>query len=411
MKRLIFVLLLNFTLLCWLVDAQSAIPITYFGMHDNKTSNWPPLPFGALRLWDSATQWSKIETSAGTYDFSHLDAFIAEARANGATDILWSPSVTPTFYSSNATDTTCNYTAGGCWAPTDIDSGNTHYQNFLTAVINHLGPGVIKYYEGWNEPNNPRMWSDTVAHLQVMQTMLFNTVRSLDPSAKVLMPASFSSYIQTMVNNGFGAISDINTFHGKHCTPEDAVADNSNITSIYASAGLGSRPLWNTEAGWGQNGGSNPCSDSANYPNKVARLYLLSWSGGIGRYYWYAYDNTVWGQLGSGQTLNAAGIAYKQVSNWMVGASGGNCSSSSNVWTCNFTRTSPDGYQAQAVWYTAGTTSYTVPAGSSTERDLSGNAFSVSGGQSIQINGNPVLLESIQSSSPSPPTGLTVKVN
>jgi len=411
LNSLFLLVLLDLILFCSFVDAQSPVPATYFGIHDNKTSNWPPLPSGTLRLWDSATQWAKIETSPGVYSFTHLDGFIAEAHANGVTDIVWNPSTTPSFYSANSGDSTCNYTSGGCWAPTDVDSGNTKYKNFLTAVINHVGPGVIKYYEGWNEPNNSPMWKDTVAHLKIMQTTLYNTVKSLDPSALVLMPASYSSYIQTMVNNGFGAISDINTFHGYHCTPESDIADDSNIKSIYSNAGLGSRPLWKTEGGWGQSGGSNPCTDSTNYPNKVARGFLLDWSNGIDRFYWYAYDNTSWGTLGSGQTLNPAGVAYKQVANWMVGASGGACSSANNVWTCDFIRTSPNGYQAKAVWYTAGTSSYTVPTGFTKERDLSGNSFAVSQGQSIQIDGFPVLLESTQlSQPPQPPTGLVATV-
>ncbi len=413
MGKLIGVLLLNLTLFCWFVDAQSPIPITYFGMHDNKTSNWPPLSLGTLRLWDTATSWGKIETSPGVYDFSHLDAFIAEAHANGDFDIVWNPSMTPTFYSSNPTDSTCNYGVGWCWAPTDVDSGDDHFRNFITAVINHVGPGVIKYYEGWNEPNNPPMWKDTVTHLKIIQTDLYNIVHSLDPGAKVLMPAGYAcsgqNCIQSLVSNGFGAISDVNTYHAYHCTPEDVVADDNNIKAIYANGGLGSHPLWKTEGGWGK----TSCSPSSDYPSKVARTYLLDWSDGIGRFYWYAYDNTVWGQLGSGQTLNSAGVAYKQVSNWMVGASGGACTSANNVWTCDFTRTSPSGYQAKAVWYTAGTTSYTVPAGFTTQRDLSGNTFTVSGGQSIQIDGFPVLLESTQSSPqpPQPPTGLAATVH
>jgi hypothetical protein len=416
MGKLIGVLLLNLTLFCCFVDAQSPIPSTYFGMHDNKTSNWPPLPLGTLRLWDSATNWAKMQPTCGAIDFSHLDAFIAEAHANGVTDIMWNPSITPTCYSSHPTDSTCNYATGGCWAPADVDSGNTRYQNFLTAVINHVGPGIIKIYEGWNEPQNSPMWKDTLAHLKNMQTTLYKTVQSLDPTALVAMPAGYlvgsnsCCVIQNLVANGFGAISDINTFHGYYCNPEGTVANISAIHSAYAAGGLDSRPLWKTEGGWGTNTG---CPDSATYPANLARQYLLQWQLGVTRFYWYAYDNTVWGTLGSGQTLNSAGIAYREVSNWMVGASGGQCSSAGNIWTCDFTRTSPSGYNAKAVWYTAGTLSFTVPAGFTTGRDLSGNTFTVSGGQSIQIDGFPVLLESTQSStqSPQPPTGLAATVH
>jgi hypothetical protein len=405
MKKLFCILLL----LSGLGFAQTTVPLVFFGMHDNKTTNWPPLPFGTLRLWDSATQWGKIETSPGVYSFSRLDGFIAEAHANGVTDILWNPSMTPTFYSSNPTDTTCNYGAGWCWAPTDVDSGDTHFKNFITAVINHVGPGVIKYYDGWNEPDNGPMWKDSTAHLKIIQQDLYNTVHALDPGAKVVFPPSFSGggrgFIQDLLSGGLGPFADINSFHSKKCTPEDDIANTNNIKSLFGTAGFGARELWNTEGGWGN---TTNCP-GVPHPDTTARLHLINWSQGIARYYWYAYDNTVWGQLGTGQTLNSAGIAYQQVSNWMVGASGGTCSSASNVWTCNFTRTSPSGYQAKAVWYTAGTTSYTVPPGFTKERDLSGNTTTVSGGSVITIGSSPVLLET--SGAPAAPSGLTATVH
>src|SRR5713226_4385097 len=263
MGKLIGVLLLNLTLFCCFVEAQSPIPITYFGMHDNKTSNWPPLPFGTLRLWDSATQWAKIETSPGVYNFSHLDAFIAEAHANGNFDIVWNPSMTPTFYSSNPSDSTCNYGVGWCWAPADVDSGDTHFKSFVTAVINHVGPGVIKYYEGWNEPNNGKMFSDTVAHLKILQQDLYNTVHAHDPTAKVVFPPSFNCCnsankgIVGMLGAGIGAFADVNSFHGKHCTPEDVIAETNGIKTLFSNAGFGGRELWNTEGGWGSGSCAN----------------------------------------------------------------------------------------------------------------------------------------------------------
>jgi len=416
MGKLIGVLLLNLTLFCCFVDAQSQIPITYFGLHHQSTTNWPPLQVGDVRLFGTATGWAQIEPNCGgNYSWTRLDAFIAQAHANGVTDILYSPSMTPTCYSSNPI-AACNVAPGACYAPSDADSGNEHYQAFLIALIAHVGPGVIKVYEGWNEPQNSNFWKDNVAHLKIMQTTLYNVVQAHDPGALVGMPAGYlvgsnsCCIIQNLVSNGFGAISDINTFHGYYCNPEGIVGNISAIHSAYAAGGLDSRPLWKTEGGWGTTTG---CTDSTNYPADVARQYLLQWGLGVSRFYWYAYDNTVWGTLGSGQTLNGAGIAYREVSNWMVGASGGQCSSASNIWTCDFTRTSPSGYQAKAVWYTAGTISFTVPAGFTTERDLSQKTVAVSGGQSIQIDGFPVLLESTQSStqSPQPPTGLAATVH
>jgi hypothetical protein len=390
-RSVILSVLFSAILFCSFACAQSSdsIPADYFGMHWNFVrTGWPPLPYGQERLWDTLTGWADIETSPGVYKWTILDKRISDAGLHRVGLIL-TMGKTPTFYSSNPTDATCHQGPGYCWPPQDIDSGNTHFKNFLSALLNHIGPGAIAYWEGWDEPNNKPFWSGTMVQLVQMQKDLYQTAKGHDPSAVILMPPSFASFIPKMLSAGMGQWSDVNTFHGKTCTPESIIPTINTIKNEYAAANLGSHPLWNTEGGWGK---------SANCPSPlqvqaVARLYLLNWSQGIDRYYWYAYDNSGWGELGTSSTLNPAGIAYREVSNWMVGASGGQCSSANGVWICEFTRTNPSGYRAQAVWSTNGTLSYTIPAGFSRSRDLSGKVTAVVGGNSFQIGDSPVLLE------------------
>jgi hypothetical protein len=373
-----------------LASSSDSIPADYFGMHWNSTmTGWPPLPYAQERLWDTRTDWADIETSPGVYKWTTLDKRISDARLHRVNLIL-TMGMTPTFYSSNPTDVTCHQGPGYCWPPQDIDSGNTHFKNFLSALLDHIGPGAITYWEGWNEPNNKPFWSGTMVQLVQMQKDLYQTVKGRDPSAVILMPPSFASFIPKMLSAGMGQWSDVNTFHGKTCAPESIIPTINTIKSEYATANLGSHPLWNTEGGWGR---SANCSSSSLQVQAVARLYLLNWSQGIDRYYWYAYDNSGWGELGTSSTLNPAGIAYREVSNWMVGASGGQCSSANGVWICEFTRINPSGYLAQAVWTTNGTFWYTIPAGFSRSRDLAGNVTAVAGGNSFQIGDSPVLLE------------------
>jgi hypothetical protein len=61
-----------------------------------------------------------------------------------------------------------------------------------------------------------------------------------------------------------------------------------------------------------------------------------------------------------------------------------------STWTCGLSR--PGGYQAQAIWNTAATLSYTPPAKFTQYRDLAGNVFPITGG-SIMIGVKPILLE------------------
>src|ERR1700687_5893000 len=53
------------------------IPRTLFGLDMNyfvtTKQPWPSIPFGSLRLWDSATGWAQLNPRKGEYDWSQLD--------------------------------------------------------------------------------------------------------------------------------------------------------------------------------------------------------------------------------------------------------------------------------------------------------------------------------------------------
>ena len=130
----------------------------------------------------------------------------------------------------------------------------------------------------------------------------------------------------------------------------------------------------------------------------MARHYLLQWSLGVSTYAWYDWENNngswQWGQMWDPTNgLNAAGVAYQQLYNWMVGATMSQpYTATGSVYTCGFTR--PGGYQALAVWNTnrASTSTYTVPSGYVQYRDLAGGLYSISG-TTVTIGIKPILLE------------------
>ena len=133
--------------------------------------------------------------------------------------------------------------------------------------------------------------------------------------------------------------------------------------------------MWNTEGGWGYQ------SDGAIIdPNLraafVARDYLLHWSMGISRFYWYAWDDPNIGTLFTpGTSQSTVAIAYQQVYSWMHGAvlvqpcsDNGAASPYSAIYTCELTRAG--GSQFIAVWNTEGNSTYTVPSNYLHYRDL-----------------------------------------
>jgi HYDIN/CFA65/VesB-like, Ig-like domain len=165
---------------------------------------------------------------------------------------------------------------------------------------------------------------------------------------------------------------------------------------VMSRNGQAGKPIWDTEASWGSADRLPDLDAQAAY---VARAYILRWSLGVQRFYWYAWNNPLWGSLWDASTNNILkpGIAYGETYKWLVGATlTSSCSvASDSTWTCLLSR--PGGYQAEIVWNTATTGASTRPFADADRfaqyRDLDGNITSISG-STVPIGAKPILLES-----------------
>jgi hypothetical protein len=428
---------------------------TFMDLHLGTTNlPWPTVPFGGLRLWDSRTGWAEINTAKGTYDWSNLDNFAADAQAHNV-DLLYNLARTPHWASSSPNDSTCAYASigggnGQCWAPIDLNSDGSGtdqtWIDWVTAVSTRY-KGRIKYYEIWNEWNVELFWRGTPQQLVRMEqdarcvvkgppagkacnsNSSFPSGTGLDPNASIVTPApvsahthldsvasNLSTYFQTQVGgNAGGAFADVIGFHayvgtlpdsGLCPTPEDVntVVDDLNNTVASFPAQQG-KPWFNTEGGWSkadEEGFLDPDRQAA----FLARYFLLQRSLGVERVYWYRWDSpsdvSLW--ITPSGPISEAGTAYGEVSRWIVGATlSGACTPNQAVWSCKLTRSSPSGYQALAVWDTsqdclAGkctTSNFAIPAGATyTEyRDVAGNVTNIGGVATVPIGAKPILLE------------------
>ncbi len=421
----------------------NAIPATYMGMHMNGgiggisgQQPWPVVPFGAVRLWDAGVSWYDLTQSGPrAYDWTKLDAWLTLIPQHGA-DVLYTFGRTPAWASSNPSDGSCGFAPGACDPPSDVDTTDLIFQNFVTDLVTHSvssSTGHIKYYELWNEINSLPQWNGTLQQIVRMNTDAIPIIRSLDPNAVIVTPSVIiegsdgRSYLQNYLTalqaaappdsplpSTIGAVA----FHGyvqmsgKPLMPENIITYLSDTTPILAGAGLGSKPLFDTEASWGDPTVSNPpFTDPEMQAGFLARMYLVQWSEGVSRFYWYQWNNDALGTLwtpdpnnpaGAGTVL-PAGMAYNQVYQWLVGAvMSQGCvptPQNSSVWTCELT--SLNGYQALAVWDASQscsngnctTSNYTFPPQYIQYRDLAGNTTSLAGQTSVPIGAKPILLE------------------
>jgi hypothetical protein len=196
----------------------------------------------------------------------------------------------------------------------------------------------------------------------------------------------------------------VGTKSGVCPNPEEVTTVVDLMNSTVQSFGEGGKPWFNTEGGWSQ-ASSEGFTDPDRQAAFLARYFLLQRSLGVDRMYWYRWDGTstylgaLWSSS-SGPT--EAADAWSEVSKWINGGTLSTaCTAKGSVWSCGFTRTSPVGYLALAVWdagkdctsTSCPTSDYTVPVGYTQYLDLTGTSTSTSAGATIQIGAKPILLE------------------
>jgi hypothetical protein len=133
----------------------------------------------------------------------------------------------------------------------------------------------------------------------------------------------------------------------------------SSIKQLMLAAGIGDKPLWNTEAGWFLPKPFPPELAAA----YVIREFVVNWAAGVQRLYWYAWDNHGWVSLETTQrdnsTLTAAGDAYAVAFRWLAGTRMLSCSEDSQqTWTCEFER---DRHRQWILWNLTGARTFSVP--------------------------------------------------
>lgn len=398
--------------------AAQTISSNFFGMQMHVgilgKQPWPGDSFGTIRFWDTNTGWADINLSAGVYDWTTFDAWMATTKSHGITSLLYTFGKVPAWASSQPSDGTCDYGPGECDPPNDLNADGTgtdqHWKDFVRAVATHAA-GRVKYWEVWNEPNILTRWTGTNAQLVRMAADARSIILGIDSSAILLSPcpakgiAGTANWLAAYFSAGGAKYADVIAYHayvqhkGAYPVAEDVVTLIDNVSKVMAAYGQIGKPMWNTEGSWGKTSvtGFSNLDLEASF---AVRYILLQWSSGISRFYWFQWNNTnssgvLWVPTPGkpAGTLLKPGVAYGEVYNWMVGATMSNrCSEASDhTWTCTLTR--PGGYQALAIWNPSGTKSYTAPGEYKQYRTIYGQVYSLPASHSMNIGTMPLLLE------------------
>jgi hypothetical protein len=365
------------------------IPSTFFGLHIlhavNGTTPWPSDQFGTLRLWDSGVDWHETNTSQGVYDWTNFDRWMTLAQQHNV-EVVYTFGRVP------------GWANGG--QGTMVPMTNMQYWDDFVRAVATRSAGRVKYWEIWNEPNDTHFWTGDIPTLVTMAQHAQQIIKSIDPNAIILTPAPtwtatapyqwMTSYLQA----GGGNYADIIAFHGYvNSSPEMIDSLAANMRNVMNANGQSTKQLWDTEASFSLSGS---CTTSICDPDQqaafVVRHYMLHLSRGVDRYLWYAWEDA-WGTLwNSTSGVLKPGIAYKNVYNWLVGATlSQSCSVSNGTWTCGITR--PNGYQGLVIWNPSSSVSYTAATQYKQYRDIYGNTVTMPSNGVITVNFMPLLLE------------------
>ena len=335
---------------------------TYFGMHIHEATtfgHWPPVTFGAWRLWDARVQWPELEPAKGKWQFELLDAFVARAQGYKV-ELLLPLGRTPAWASARPNEPSA-YGPGQASEPRDLQDWRT----YVRAVASRYR-GRIAAYEIWNEVTEPMFWSGSTEKLVELTRIAREELKAIDPDAILVAPSSVgmdrrTASVRKFLDSGGAGLVDVvsyHFYHGPH-PPEAHLAVMQDMRAQLARAGFGKTPLWNTESGywieppfpvpnlnWNKDELESRLSEGK-AADLVVRDLVLARALGFERFYWYAWDNKKMGLIEpSDLSIRRAGIAFGEAASLLANAVLRRCDrDASGVWACSLsTSRSTDAY-------------------------------------------------------------------
>jgi hypothetical protein len=374
------------------------IPSAFFGMHIIEPDDWPTDSIGALGKV-TGVLWPDLEPAKGQFNWARLDQFVDLATAHGIS-LTYSNVGVPAWAAADVS--TCQQQPFFGVSCSGTVSNVQDWDDFVIALVTRY-KGRIQVYELWNEPENT--FTGTVDQMTVLTQHEHDIIRALDSSAAILSPSMISdgfAYLDSYFAAGGTKDVDGVAFHA-YPDPKNDIAEtvtqsiSTGIKNVLIKYGLSTVPLWDTEVSWGQQNGT--ITDPGLRAAFVAREFMLNWSIGVSRVYWYAWDSPDDGPLTNANGVpSEAGTAFGQISAWMIGATmaqpcslNGAASAYHAVYTCQLTRSG--GYQAVAVWNTDGSSTYAAPSQYLHYRDLLGDIEDIPADHQVTIGFKPILLE------------------
>ena len=316
-------------------------PRSYFGMHIHRllpdpslrpTTVWPGELVGSLRLWDATTRWADLAPRPGRWDFERLDAYVSLSQAHGA-PVLYTLGSTPRWASARP-DEPGPYGPGCAAEPLAMQDWDDYVRR---VVVRYRGR--IQAYEVWNEPyfsefaadrRQPTFFSGSARQMVAMTHVAREAIKSLDPAALLATPGFVNGVhrLDLFLEAGGAPLVDIIAYHFYASDAAQFSSQVQAVRAVLARRRLDHLPLWNTESGVErvrieQVDTKQAVLDDDDHAAaaRLAQFLILGAGTGIGRFFYYAWDNDLTGMVDRTGASNARRPAFERVQRWLLESS------------------------------------------------------------------------------------------
>lgn len=337
------------------------------GFHAHSYANIPAATqagYGAIRLWDTGTDWRSLQSARGVWDFVKLDAYVAASELAGL-KVMLNLGLSPVWASARPTETAI-YGPGSAAEPADIQDWRTYVRTVAERYRGRIGA-----YEVWNEvtfPTDPALapgdrggagmfFSGTAQALVNLAQAAYQEIKAADPAAVVLAPsfhpasgnwgAQFNLYLSLGGKLYADAIAQHFYFANE---PEQTAPTIVAMRNFMTNNGVGHLPIWDTEVGVGFGGELSQWPSLT--PEQLVyaltlRTYLVNAANGVKRVNWYAWDNNGFGFGASGLDKDKAVAAASAAIRFFNGMWFATTKSTGNLWECSI---GTQGTRYKVVW-------------------------------------------------------------
>ena len=310
--------------------ATAPVKPSLFGLHaPPDTGSAPTVPYGYLRLWDSAVSWADLNPKKGVYNWTKLQEALASPIAQGR-EVMYVLGNTPAWAGDGSPSS----------APKDM---NDVYE-FVKALCGQ-GAGRITTYEAWNEGNLQTFWTGTQQQLaqvtQQVRRALTDCPRggnvvaaSTGTRAEGAFVTNYDAYLKELAKLGWPIDGyAVHSYPSAIGGPTERLDGVTQFKTMLAVNGAPVKPIYDSEvnyglAGLGQNHIDVDAQTSSAY---ISRTFIDSVRYGIDYVFWFlwtpAYYNKLGVQLNS--TTGVENRAWAITYDWLVGSSMQRCSDSS----------------------------------------------------------------------------------